>query len=226
MIRKVMVIAWLALSAVSTQAWAEDVMRSNLVTLQTQVARHVPNDIIQALLAVEAEDQDPARLADTVNRTMAWALDAAKQAREVKVETGGYATQPVYAKNVLSHWRAIQELRLESHDIGALTRLIAKLQGRLQLKWMGFRVSPEQRRKVENELITEALNAFKERVGVARAGLGFAGYDIVDININTGGNEPRPMQTMRAMAAEVSAPALEAGTSEITVVVSGTVQME
>lgn len=226
MIRKAVVIVCLALLAVSMEAWAGEAVRTNLVTLQTQVVRQVPNDIAQALLAVEAEDQDPARLADTVNRVMAEALDAARQAREVKVETGGYATRPVYTKNVLSHWRATQELRLESRDIGALTRLIAKLQGRLQLKWMDFRVSPEQRRKVENELITEALNAFKERVGVARAGLGFKGYDIVDININTGGNEIRPMQAMRAMAAEISAPALEAGTSEVTVVVSGTVRME
>ncbi len=226
MIRKAVVIVCLVLSAVSMEAWAGEAVRTNLVTLQTQVVRQVPNDIAQALLAVEAEDQDPARLADTVNRTMAWALDAAKQAREVKVETGGYATRPVYTKNVLSHWRAAQELRLESRDIGALARLIAKLQGQLQLKWMDFRISPEQRRKVENELITEALNAFKERVGVARAGLGFADYDVVDITISTGGNKVRPMQAMRAMAAEVSAPALEAGTSEITVVVSGTVQME
>lgn len=226
MIRNIVMITALALPAMPMKAWAGEVVRSNLVTVQTQAVRHVPNDIARAFLAVEAEDQDPARLADTVNRAMAWALDAAKQAREVRVETGGYSTQPVYTKNVLSHWRAAQELRLESRDVEALTRLIAKLQSRLQLKWMDFRVSPEQRRKVENELITEALGAFKERVGVARAGLGFKGYDIVDVNINTGGNEIRPMQAMRAMAAEVGAPALEAGTSEITVVVSGTVRME
>lgn len=226
MMKKVLWVVGFVLSLLTINAGAEEAPRSNLITLQTQAVRQVPNDIARAVLAAEAEDQDPARLADAVNRTMAWALETARQAKEVTVQTGGYSTQPVYSKNVLSHWRAVQELRLESRDAEALARLIGVLQGRLRLKGMDFLVSPEARRKVENELITEVLGAFKERVGVVRASLGFADYDIVGININTGGDMVRPMQTMRAMAAEVSTPALEAGTSEVTVGVSGTVRLE
>lgn len=224
MMKKLWWMAWLAVAACGVQA--DDAVRTNLVSLQTQAVRQVPNDIAQALLAVEAEDPDPARLADAVNRTMAWVLDAAKRVKEVEVQTGTYSTYPVYTKNTLSHWRARQDLRLQSRDVEALSRLLATLQSRLQLKAMTFSVSPERRQKVENELITEALGAFQERVAVVRAALGFHRHDIVEININTGGPVYRPMEAMRAMAADVSTPALEAGTSEVTVVVSGTVRLE
>ena len=47
----------------------------NLVSLNAQAEREIPNDLLTATLAAEAEGADPAQLADGVNRTMQRALE-------------------------------------------------------------------------------------------------------------------------------------------------------
>jgi predicted secreted protein len=214
----------LALLLVPLAALADREER-DLITLQVQAMRPVANDLAQAVLAVEAEDRDPARLADAVNRSMDWALELAREARGVDIRTGTYSTRPIYSRGILTHWRAVQELQLESREVAELTRLIGQLQEQLQVRGMSFRVSVERRREAENALIVEALQAFRERAGIVRDTLGAEDYRIVRIDIGTG-EEFRPM-TARVMAedASMAAPAVEAGTSEVTVRVSGTVQL-
>ena len=110
-----------------------------------------------------------------------------------------------------------------------MSELVGELQSRVQLRSIDFTVSPAQRRKVEDELIDEALAAFLARAGRVREQLGARGYQIVLISINTsGGAPPAPMMraTMAMDSAAVSPPALEAGTSELLVGASGTIQLE
>ena len=81
----------------------------------------------------------------------------------------------------------------------------------------------------EDELIAEALTAFKARAEIVRENLGASHYEIVVISINTQGGSPlRPVfAEARAMAAsKVASPALEGGTSQLSVHVSGTIELE
>ena len=67
----------------------------NLVSLNAQAEREVANDLLTAVLAMEAEGADPAQLADGVNRAMQRALATAQGYRGVKVRSGNYQTMPV-----------------------------------------------------------------------------------------------------------------------------------
>ena len=61
-----------------------------------------------------------------------------------------------------------------------------------------------------------------------RKQLAAKGYRIVDVSINTGGAQPMPIM-MRATAMEaasVAPPALEAGTSTLSVSVSGVIELQ
>jgi predicted secreted protein len=204
--------------------------KMNRVRLQAQSSKQVANDLMQAMLAVEMEDRDPAKLADTINRTMAWALKRARSTKGVTVQSGGYQTYPVRKEGQIVRWRASQQVLLESPDSDRMTALIGELQSQLQLKSLGFTVSPEARRATENELIDAALNRFKERAEIVRKNLAAAGYQIVEVAIHTSGAQPiRPIPAGRAMAVmrqEVAPPAVEAGRSEVTVSVTGTIQLD
>ena len=66
-------------------------------------------------------------------------------------------------KNRLDGWRGRAELKVESKDFKAAGELISLLQSKLQLSNLNFSVAPETRRELENQLITEAVAAFRQR---------------------------------------------------------------
>ena len=110
---------------------ADEPQHYNQIHFQVERSRPVDNDRMQAVLSVTAEDDSAAHLADQVNRTMGWALKAAKTKAKIEIRTGGYQTQPVYDKEKIRRWRATQELQLESSDFAELGGLIGQLQERL-----------------------------------------------------------------------------------------------
>jgi predicted secreted protein len=200
----------------------------NLVMLTAQAEREIPNDLLTATLAAEAEGADPALLADGVNRTMQRSLATALTYKSVRAQSGGYQTFPVYDKNRVARWRVRQELRLESADFAAATELIGKLQANLVVTGLNLSVSNEARRKAENALIPEALASFDERARVVRDAMKAKGYRMRDLQLSAGGGAPpRPMMAMARMAEMSPAPpAVEPGSTRILVTVSGTVQLQ
>ena len=200
----------------------------NLVTLQAQAEREVPNDLLSATLAAEAEGTDPAQLSADVNRTMQAALATAKAYGAVRARSGNYQTFPIYDKNRITRWRVRQELRLESADFAAATELIGKLQANLVVASMALSVSPAARKQAENALIPEALAAFEERARVVREAMKARSHRMQNLQINaSGGVTPMPYAAMRAgVSASAQAPAIEAGTTRILITVSGTVQLQ
>jgi predicted secreted protein len=201
----------------------------NLVGLNAQAEREIPNDLLTAMLAAEAEGADPAQLADGVNRTMQRAIASALAYKTVKAQAAGYQSIPVYDKNRVVRWRVRQELRLESADFAAATELIGKLQASLVVAGLTLSVSGETRRKAENTLIAEALAAFEERARVVRDAMKAKGYRVRDVQISPGGAPPRPLFAMaaRAMSSEsLAQPAVEPGSTRILITVSGTIQLQ
>jgi predicted secreted protein len=220
--------AALALLAPAVRAADETPLRR--VEFSVQGSRDVANDWARAVVGVTDEDEDAARLADRVNQAMSWAGERARAKPGVVAKTGGYATHPVNdpRRGERRFWRASQDLVLESADARALSELVGELQSRLLLRSLDFTVSPERRRKVEDELIDEALAAFSARAERVRTRLGARGYEIGQISISTSGQLP-PIPVMRAMemdARQVAAPAFEPGTSELVVNVTGSIVLE
>ena len=209
---------------------ADPAPRYNTVELQAEAQRELANDSLSASLYVELNDVDPAALAAALNQTANEALRVAKGYPGVRVRSGNNQTYPVYAKgNVLQGWRARAEIRLESKDFEAASRLIGKLQATMQLGNTAFSVSPEARRQAENELIAEAIAAFKARADIVRAALAGRSYKILHLNVNAGYSAPPPryaaMRAMSAGAPEAAPPNLEGGVSMVTVSVSGAIEV-
>jgi predicted secreted protein len=202
--------------------------RYNTVELQAEAQREVPNDLLNAILFVELNDASPAALADRINKSVNEALRAAKEYEGVRTRSGNSRTYPVYTRgNILQGWRGRAEIRVEGRDFDAASRLIGKLQPAMQLGGMHFSVSPEARRAVESELITEAIAAFRARAEIIRSALAGSGYKLQRLNITTGHDVPQPRFAMasRAAAPEVAAPDLQGGISRVTVTASGAIEV-
>lgn len=203
----------------------------NSIDLQAEAQREVANDSLNAVLFAEANDADAARLASGLNRTINAALSAAKAYPAVAVRSGGYQTFPVYDRSQrLTGWRGRAELRVQSRDFQAASALIGKLQSTLQLGGLGFTVSPELRKETQDQLIAEAIGAFKARADIARGALGGKSYKIRRITVSTQGGFPPPvplaMQRSAGVAEAVAPPSFEGGTSRVSVTASGTIEIE
>lgn len=200
----------------------------NRVNLQAQANMEIPNDEIQVILAVEKEGGDAAVIAKEINKTMKWALSHSRKGEDVNLRTLSYNTHPVYKKQTIVAWRASQQLEIKGTSVSEITELAGELQERLQIKSMRFSPSMEARKKYENLLIDDAMKAFKQRVDLLKTHMEGQNVRVINININTGrGNYPRPVYAERMMAMDSmakSAPAVEAGTSSLTVTVNGSVQ--
>ena len=221
----------LALLGAAALAQPVDPLRLNTVELQADVQREVGNDTLIANLYIELNDANPVQLANALNRAANEALKIAADFKTVRTRSGGNQTYPVYERSQrLTGWRGRAEIRLESHDFASSASLIGKLQSGMQLAGVSFSVSTEARKAVENELIAEAVAAFRARADIVRLALAGKSYKLRRMAINTGGMAPpRPMLMQRAAAmasAEVAPPQFESGVSVVTVNVSGAIEVE
>lgn len=202
--------------------------RYNLIHLQAQSSQPVDNDRMQAVLSTFGEGADSAKLADELNRTMSWALSAAKKYPQVRINSGPYQTYPVLGKTSLKQWRSTQEITLEAENTAQMVQLIGVLQQHLQVNTIQFSVSPATRSRAEDQLIDKALAAFQARAERIRHDLGTKSYRIVDMNIGTTGNSVTPYTMMRqqGMESSVATPAVESGSSVLSVTADGTIELQ
>jgi predicted secreted protein len=200
----------------------------DVVSLQAEASREVDNDQALAVLAAEARGDNPAALAEQVNRKMAAALKLVKALPALRSRTGSYRTNPLYKNGRVESWLASQELRLESNDLPALAKAVGQLQETLLVQGMQLRLSPALRRSTEEALIEEAIAAFQSRAEIVRKAMNAVKYHVRSMNIGSsgGGVVPFARADMRAMGASAAPIALEAGASTVQVSVSGTIQLE
>jgi len=218
----------LALAALPALAH-EPELRYNRASFSVSATEDVANDTLVAVLTVQRDGSSARQLATEVNQVMAWALAKAKEASSIKVQTLDYQTSPIYQKNVVTGWRVSQSLRLEGRETAAVSDLVGVLQERLNLQQVGYEVSRERRKEVEDRLIGEAIAAFQARAKRVAADLQRRTFRLVQMDVSTG-PAPMPVYRQRAMPmamAEVAAapPAIEAGTQTITVGVTGEIEL-
>ncbi|MEP7329665.1 MAG: SIMPL domain-containing protein [Betaproteobacteria bacterium] len=202
-----------------------------LVSLNAAATASVPNDRVYAWLRAEVDNADPARAAAEVNTRIARALARAKAVTGVEAATSGYSSYQFTEKNQPTRWRVVQTLTLEASDFTAMAALVTKLQAddALVLSGMNFAVSPEARRRAEDNLTQQAIKAWQLRAQNAANGFGFQSWRMGKVAIQTGDfARPTPMyrQSMNAMAASAPPVTIEAGNTDITVTVSGDAVLE
>ncbi|HPE58857.1 MAG TPA: SIMPL domain-containing protein [Thiolinea sp.] len=218
------------LALLSSGIQAEDTLPYDRVSFVVSAEKAVENDELTATLFAEQSGQDTAAMAGVVNEAISWAMEQAKKQDAVESRTLAYTTSPVYRDGKVDGWQVRQSIELKSRDSEVLSGLLGVLQENLRIQGIEYSVSTDVRRGVEEELITEALAAFKRRAAQVQANMERGEYRVVNLSINTpndgGGFQPR----MMAMVADagprpVPAPTLDSGKQTLTVTVSAEIEL-
>jgi predicted secreted protein len=98
----------------------------------------------------------------------------------------------------------------------------------MQVQSINFSVSDDERKRVENELMVEASQAFQQRARLLQQSWQASGYELVSLDLNAMNNERPPI--MYAMKARDTSGAMESqnvqgGNSQLRVNASGSVQL-
>ena len=130
----------------------------------------------------------------------------------------------------ITGWRERAELRLESSDFAALSKLTGELLTDLKMGGMDFAIATPTRKASEDALLKDAVTAFKARAQLATDALGGKGYKIVNLNLNSNGY-PQPymrapmMMKAASMEAAPVTPEVEAGTSQVSMTADGSIEV-
>lgn len=217
----------------SLPAQAEDAPHYNRISLHAEANREIAHDLMLVTLYAEAQHKDPGQLAGDTTRILNAALERARQVAGVKVSLGNRNSHPVYddqGRRIVA-WRERAELRLESADFAALSRLSADLLGELKIADMRFAIAEATRKKSEDELLQDAVKAFGERAQLATRALGGSGYKLVSLNLSGSAMAPPPFARatmMKTMDREAGAPVqeIEAGSSQVSISADGVIEVQ
>ena len=201
----------------------------NVISLDAEARREIANDLMRASLFAEMNDADAARLANNINNKMHEAKKLAGAYPGIRFSAGDNQTYPVYdQKNRMTGWRSRAEVRLECRDFRQCSELIGKLQGFLQLGSWEFTIADETRQRVESELTTEAIAAFRGKAEVVSKAFKSKSYRIVNMALNSRMPYAPRMAYAKAgvMAAEAAPPMADGGTGSVMVTVNGSIQVQ
>ncbi|MET0066638.1 MAG: SIMPL domain-containing protein [Candidatus Thiodiazotropha sp.] len=199
------------------------------ISLQTRATEAVENDTLIAVMYAQREGPELAPLTDQVNRMVEKAVQQARQTDGIQVTTLGYQTHPVYQKQTISGWRVRQSIHLESQHSDVLGGLLGKLQSGLALESINYTLSSEGRDNVEERLILQAIDAFRQRASQVTRQMGRQQYRVVEMAIHTQSpsGSPSPMRArMMAMESSVAPPTLEGGTQNVQVEIEGRIELQ
>jgi predicted secreted protein len=222
----VMLAMLLAPGLAAAQAPAPE-LKGSRVTLDARASMEVDNDVMRAMLFVEAEDADATKLAEKVNRAVNDSINLAKGFTGLRARTSGYTTYPVSDKGKIVRWRSRSQIVVEGDDFRRTAEAIGKLQSIMQLGSVDFSISPAARAKADEALTQGAIAEFLRKADLVAKGFKGAGFSVLEASVATDGGAmppPRPWMSMKAPAAEGPVtPEVQGGTTRITVTVSGAI---
>ncbi|WP_019024586.1 MULTISPECIES: SIMPL domain-containing protein [unclassified Thioalkalivibrio] len=199
------------------------------LTLSGHAERQVENDRMTVQMQAQARAPDARDAAATVNRRMEQALARAEDYDTVEASTRSYTTQAIHDRDEpdqIRAWQVQQTLELVGSDFDSLTELVGVLQGdELTVGQIRFSLSRETQQEHRKVLLEAAMDDWKEQARAMARSLGATELRPVEVElVDSGYDRPQPMMAMRAMDESASQPALEAGTSTVSVTVRAKVE--
>lgn len=197
------------------------------LTLDASAARQITQDRAIAVLYAEQESSDPAVSQSQVSRLLAPALERLQNTAQVEVQSSGYRTEPVWQQGRITSWRTRGSLQVTGKPSESFNQLVGELAKTLNVQSLGYQLSREAHLAAEQELIAQAVDAFRAKAAAAAKAMGFRGYEFGEVTLD--GSLPpdaAPMPRVAMMAARsdeaVPLPGAE-GRTTVTVSLRGNV---
>jgi predicted secreted protein len=206
---------------------------AGVVHLSASSSVEVAQDWLTVTLVAQREDSDPAVVQRLLKKAVSLALDAGKDVSvkdELMLRTAGFSVAPRYgATGRMNGWIGSAEVVIEGRDFAAIAALAGRINA-MVISGTRWDLSPQARRIAEGDAQAAAIERFKVKSGDVAKSFGFSGYELREVNVSSsdhGSGYPRAPGILMAksrMSAADSVP-VEAGKSNVTVTVSGSLQL-
>lgn len=202
------------------------------LTLTGRAQAELDNDQVTATLYVQDNRNNPAQLADTLNRTLKRALAEAKQLNGVEVSGGQVRTWPQYDRNNhIAGWQGRGEMAIRGKQSTEFAELVGQLQSYMQVEDIQFSLTDATKHNAEAKLIGAAIHDLQARAAEVAKSLDKPHISIRELNLNDqpGPSWPRPVMMKAAavpMTNAVTPPSWETGKSSISVEITGKVELQ
>lgn len=204
-----------------------------VISLTSSASLEVTKDVLSVSFNTTREGADAAAVQSQLKLALDAALaEAKKVARpgQLEVQTGNFSLAPRYTdKGVMNGWQGSAELIVEGRDMPAIGQLSGRITT-LTISRVGYNLSRELREKVEGEVAAQAIARYRAKATDYARQFGYAGYTVREVSVGTSESPPlRPVAMMQARSLAVGsqeALPVEPGKGNVTVSVSGTVQMK
>lgn len=207
---------------------------SNVVVISASGQLDVPQDWLTLTLTVSRDGSDAVSVQNQLRQAVDAALTIAKPQvlpKQLEVRTGSFGVYPRHGTNgKITGWQGRAELMLEGRDFLRISSTAAKATS-MGIGNVAFSLSRETQQKLESDAQSMAIERFKAKATEVAKGFGFAGYTLREVSVSSADQPEQPMYARVAsapmaasMAQDASLP-VEAGKSQVTVTVSGSVQL-
>lgn len=206
---------------------------AGVVHLSASSSVEVSQDWLTITLVAQREDADPVVVQRLLKKAVSSALEAGREVvdkDELKLRTGGFSVAPRYGTNGrMNGWSGSAEVVIEGRDFAAIAALAGRINA-MVISGTRWDLSPQARRAAEGDAQAAAIERFKVKSADVAKSFGFSGYELREVNVSssdTGSGYPRAPGLMMAksmMSAAEPVP-VEAGKSNVTVTVSGSLQL-
>ena len=201
------------------------------VNLAASASVQVAQDLLTLSLSVVREGNDAHVLQTQINAALEAALQLARREAKpglMEVRSGPFSLSPRYGRDgKLSGWQGSAGLILEGRDFARITETAGKLQT-MTVASINFGLTSEQFQAAQTKAQAQAIAKFRNNASDIAKGFGFSDYTLEEVHI--GAETPAPMMRQRMLASASMAGdapiAAEGGTSQVTVTVSGSVQLK
>lgn len=203
------------------------------VSLSASATVQVPQDELTLTLSTQREGSTAPDVQNQLKAALDTALSVARRQAQsplMEVSTGRFGLSPRHDRNgKLVGWQGTAELILQGRDFVRISQTAAQLQT-LSVASVVFGLSSQQRQDAQAQAQSQAIAQFQKSATDIAKGFGFAGYTLGEVHINA--NQPGPVRptmmaaSMRSAADESSPVPIEAGLSQVSVNVSGSVQLK
>lgn len=194
-----------------------------ILNISAEERKEVEQDLLVGTLSYVVTDRDPAKVQNEINTVMAKAVEAAKAAEDIKVNTGAYQVhETTDSRTKETKWRGQQSMTIKSMTSKNVLDLTGKLQEMgLTMNGLNYTLAPETAIEVQDSLMEAALEQLQERANRAAKALGKSGAELREVNVNSSGIPyQRAMRSggvqMEMASAAMAAPVAAAGETTLT----------
>jgi len=211
-------------------ASAAEPQPSGVLSLSASASTEVAQDLLRVVFSTTREGPDAQSVQGGLKKALEAALAEAKKAAkpgQLDVQTGNFSLYPRSDKQGrITVWQGSAELVVEGKDANAIAQLAGRVDS-MAIARVAWGLSREQRRLAETAVAAEAIARFRSRADEYAKQFGYSAAAVREVNVS--GSEPPPYAPVAMLRSKASDAAealpVEAGKTQVSVTVSGSVQM-